>query len=116
MAFLSGGHFLTSSHCKLRSNTQGSTEINIKEWQEVVDHKFKHLPKTWEDSFAAAAKAEVVSLFWSEVDKLSHSERQKLLYYWCSMLPPAGGLSTLKATDRLQLVRCAFFLPWILPC
>lgn len=71
---------------------RGSNEIDVDEWKEQTDVVHNSLP----DGPVAAA------LFWELARALSHGLRRKLLIYWCSKLPPAGGLKMLRC--KLKLV------------
>ena len=70
----------------------GSNEIDVGEWKDCTDVVCGEI----DDGPAAAA------VFWKVVGKLSFGRKQKLLIYWCSKFPPAGGLKMFGR--KLQLV------------
>ena len=70
----------------------GSNEIDVAEWKDCTRVVCSEI-----DNGPAAA-----AVFWKVVGKLSFGLKQKLLIYWCSKFPPAGGLKMLGR--KLQLV------------
>ena len=71
----------------------GSNEIDVEEWKDCTDVVCDEI----DDGRAAAA------VFWEVVEKLSFGLKQKLLIYWCSKFPPAGGLKMLGSKLKLVL-------------
>ena len=64
---------------------RGSTEIDVEEWKLAVN-------VTTSGEISAAKHKAVLDCFWRTVQMLPQASKQKLLYYWTSMLPPAGGM------------------------
>ena len=81
----------------LQRRVRGATDIGVAEWREITTHK---MAEAGPDAAAAC------DLFWGLVGELSAADRIKLLHFWCSELPPAGGVKVLgrDSSSPLQLI------------
>lgn len=93
---------LRSEHGKnawkeLQRLIRGSTQIDVAGWKDAVNI-------VTSGNVDDAVGQKTINLFWAQVQTLSQASKQKLLYYWSSMLPPAGGMQSIKEGERFQLV------------
>jgi hypothetical protein len=70
----------------LQRRLRGAVDIDTTEWRRTAKHV---LGRGGPDAAAAA------DLFWELVGNLSAPNRIKLLHFWCSEVPPAGGVAVL---------------------
>eukprot|EP00729_Bicosta_minor_P012966 gene12966-23549_t len=73
---------------------RGSLDIDVAEWREATTHML---------SGGGSDASTACNLFWGAVAELSAADRLKLLQFWCSRLPPAGGLRSLGPGSRLPI-------------
>jgi hypothetical protein len=79
----------------LQRQVRGAADIDTAEWRSITTHQ---LGSGGQDAAAAA------DLFWELVAKLPASSRIKLLHFWCSEVPPAGGVAGLGEGSEHPLV------------
>ena len=77
----------------LQQAIRGAVELDVLEWRAVTNVRYRDSGPT---PHAAA------DLFWELIGRMPVEMKQKLLYFWCSEAPPAGGLTNLNR--RLVLV------------
>ena len=69
----------------LQRHIRGAVDIDVAEWRLATTH----------DTRSGSAGIAARDNFWAVVATISAEDKIKLLQYWCSKLPPAGGVRAL---------------------
>jgi len=78
----------------LQRQVRGELDIDVAEWRQTTTHM---MHRGGRNDIAARDN------FWDVVAKISAEDRIKLLQYWCSKLPPAGGVRALGRNSQYPI-------------